>query len=61
MISSCIGGSEHVDNIRMMLCKAGFSDIRITENENSVEMIKAWAPDTGIENMVASFLIEAVK
>lgn len=61
MISGCMGGAEHIDKLKIMLKDAGFSGIKITLKDNSKEIIKSWAPNTGIENYVASAMIEAVK
>jgi hypothetical protein len=66
MVASCIGGAEHVDRIREMLNKAGYSDIKITLNkitlkENNKDAIESLAPGTSIDNYVASAIIEAIK
>ncbi len=61
LIAGCIGGAESVEDIRTMLCDAGFHDIRMTPKDNSREIIGSWAPGSGIENFVASYVIEAVK
>ncbi|KZL91935.1 arsenite methyltransferase [Clostridium magnum] len=61
MVCDCIGGAEYVDNIRIMLEKVGFKDIRMIPKDNSRQIIKLWAPNTNIEDYVASFIIEAKK
>ena len=66
MVASCIGGAEHVDRIREMLNKAGYSDIKITLNkitlkENNKDAIESLAPGTSVDNYVASAIIEAIK
>lgn len=61
MVCGCIGGAEHVDNIKIMLEKVGFKDIRMIPKANSGQIIKSWAPNTNIEDYVASFIIEAKK
>lgn len=61
MISGCMGGAEQIDSLRMMLQEAGFIDIRFTAKNNSAEIVSDWAPNTGIESYVASYIIEAVK
>jgi SAM-dependent methyltransferase len=61
MISGCMGGAEHIDKIKEMLKRAGYKDIEITLKENSNDIIAAWAPDTKIEDYVASAIIEARK
>jgi ubiquinone/menaquinone biosynthesis C-methylase UbiE len=61
LIASCIGGAEHVDDIRAILKNAGFDDIRLTPKENSREIIKSWGFGNHIEDYVASYTIEAFK
>lgn len=61
LIASCIGGAEYVDNIRVMLQKAGFVEIKMTPKDNSREIVKSWAPVINIEDFVASYMIEALK
>jgi ubiquinone/menaquinone biosynthesis C-methylase UbiE len=61
MISACIGGAEHVDVLKKMLQSAGFTDIKLSPKDNSAEIVKAWAPESSIENYVASYIIEAIK
>lgn len=61
MVSSCIGGAEHINKLEAMLQKAGFEEINIVFKENSKEIIKPWAPNTNIENYIASAYIEARK
>lgn len=39
MVCGCIGGAEHVDNIKIMLEKAGFKDIRMITKDNSRQII----------------------
>ncbi len=39
LVACCVGGAEHVDDIRMMLRNAGYDDIRLTPKENSAEII----------------------
>jgi len=60
-ISACIGGAEHIDKIKRMLTQAGFTDIKITLKDNSKDIVADWAPNTQIENYVASAIIEARK
>ena len=61
LIAGCIGGAEQIDNIKEMLRKAGFTDIKLTPKDNSKEIVKTWAPDLNIEDYIASYIIEAVK
>ncbi|MBI5558421.1 MAG: arsenite methyltransferase [Deltaproteobacteria bacterium] len=59
--AGCVGGAALVDDLRLMLAAAGFTDIRITLKAGSREFIKNWFPGSGLENYVASAAIEAVK
>ncbi len=61
LLSGCISGASSVSEIEKMLSEAGFAWITITVNESSRGFIQKWAPGLGIENYVASAVIEAVK
>ncbi len=61
LIANCIGGAENVEDIKVMLQNVGFMDIRVTPKDNSREIVKSWAPDKNIEDLVASYIIEAIK
>lgn len=61
LVACCIGGAEHVDDVRVKLEKAGFTDIRLVPKENSREIIRSWGFGKNIEDYVASYLIEAIK
>jgi hypothetical protein len=59
--AGCVAGAALVSDLKVMLSKAGFSDVGIDLNEASREFIKDWFPGTGIEAYVLSAKIEAVK
>lgn len=59
--SSCISGAETVDELEALLRAAGFGTVSITVHEASREVIKDWAPGSGLEDLVASATIEAIK
>lgn len=63
MIAGCIGGAESVENIRKMMQKAGFKDIRLTPKDNGKEIVKAWVPNRNIniEDYIIPYIIEATK
>lgn len=44
LLSGCVAGAEHVENIRLMLENAGFENIRMKPKENSRDIIKSWMP-----------------
>ena len=58
-ISGCIAGAEHTENIKIMLQNAGFKNIQLIPEDNSKDIIRSWVP--GMEEFVASFIIEAQK
>ncbi len=58
-ICSCVAGAEHVENIKTMLQNAGFTNIHLIPKDNSKEVIRSWVP--GLEEFIASFIIEAKK
>lgn len=61
LIASCISGAEYIEDIKEMLNKVGFKDIKLTPMDNSKDIVKGWAPNKNIEDFVASYIIEAVK
>jgi len=61
MMSGCVAGAAHVDELEHMLAETGFTAICVSPKEKSREFIKNWAPGRGIENYVVSAAITAVK
>lgn len=61
MMTGCIAGAEYVENIRTMIHKAGFKDIKLTPKDNSKDIISSWVPNRNVEDFVASYIIEATK
>ncbi|MGA3402519.1 MAG: arsenite methyltransferase [Acetobacteraceae bacterium] len=61
LICGCIVGAAAPSQIETWLATAGFTDIRITVKPESRELIATWAPGRGIENYVASAIIEGRK
>ena len=61
LICGCIVGAAPTSDIETWLAAAGFSDIRVTVKPESRVLIETWAPGRGIENYVASAVIEARK
>lgn len=57
----CVAGAALIDELEKMLAEAGFTDIRITPNEASREIIREYVPGTGLEDYVVSATIEAVR
>ena len=63
LVAACVGGAETFDDTEKILKEAGFQNIKITANDNSLELIREWDPDIS-ENAVdyvVSAYIEAVK
>ena len=54
-------GAAPVARVEAWLRDAGFTDIAITVKPESRELIATWAPGRGIENYVASAIVEARK
>jgi SAM-dependent methyltransferase len=61
LICGCIAGAAATTAIEAWLADAGFGDIHIASKSQSCELIKDWAPGSGIENYVVSATIEARK
>ena len=61
LLSGCIAGAATIQELKTMLQKVGFTDIRISPLENSRIFIKDWFPDINAEDYVVSATIEAVK
>lgn len=61
MIAGCIAGAEYINDIKVMLENAGFKKVQMMPKDNSKEIVKTWVPDKGIEEFVASYIIEARK
>ena len=61
LICGCVVGAAPADQIRAWLAEVGFVDIRVEIKPESRELIATWAPGRGIEDHVASAIIEARK
>lgn len=57
----CMAGAALIDELETMLAEVGFTDIRITPNEASRELIREYVPGAGLEDYVVSATIEAVR
>ncbi len=56
-LASCISGAAPLENIKTMLAKAGFVDIRVTIAPRSAEIVDSWLE--GASKFIASATIEA--
>jgi SAM-dependent methyltransferase len=61
LYTGCVAGAASVDQLTALLAAAGFSAINIAPKDASVDYIRQWAPDRGIEHYIASANIEAIK
>lgn len=50
-----------MEELKNILIKTGFTDIQITDKQNSDEVIKSWKFGEGVEKMVVSAYIRARK
>ncbi len=61
LICGCVVGAAPAQKIAAWLAEAGFTGIRVTAMPESRDLIAAWAPGRGVENYVASAIIEGWK
>jgi SAM-dependent methyltransferase len=61
LICGCVVGAAPARKIEAWLKDAGFIDIRVTVKPESRDLIATWAPGRGVENYVASAIIEGWK
>jgi arsenite methyltransferase len=61
LICGCVVGAAAAQQIEEWLADAGFTGIRVTVKPESRDMIASWAPGRGVEDYVASAIIEAHK
>jgi SAM-dependent methyltransferase len=61
LICGCVVGAAPAPQIEAWLREAGFTGIRVTVKPESREMIASWAPGRGVEDFVASAIIEGWK
>jgi len=61
LLCGCIAGAAPAARIEAWLSEAGFVDVRVTPNLESREMVESWASGRGVENYIASAMVEARK
>jgi arsenite methyltransferase len=61
LYSGCMAGATPIHELRNFLSSAGFRNVKVEEKAGSQEFIAEWAPGRGLENYVASAIIEATK
>ncbi|HEX5318465.1 MAG TPA: arsenite methyltransferase [Stellaceae bacterium] len=61
LLCGCVAGAAPQTEIEAWLAAAGFVDLRIVAKPESRDVVAGWAPGRGIENHIASAIIEARK
>jgi SAM-dependent methyltransferase len=61
LVCGCVAGAAQVGDVEAWLQAAGFQDVRVTVKPESRDLVASWAPGRGIEDYVASAIIEARK
>ena len=61
LLCGCVAGAAPALEVEAWLAAAGFRDVRVTVKPESRALVASWAPGRGIENYVASAIIEARK
>ena len=61
LLCGCVAGAAPAERIKTWLREAGFVDVRVTSNFESREMVESWASGRGVENYIASAMVEARK
>ncbi len=61
LLCGCVAGAAPVPQIEAWLQAAGFQDVEVAVKPESRALVASWAPGLGIENYVASAVIEARK
>lgn len=61
LLTGCMAGAAHVDELKSMLMRAGFAEVRVDVDEASRAFIREWAPEAQADRYVASAKITAAK
>ena len=61
LVCGCVAGAAPSTDVEAWLQAAGFREVHITVKPESRDMVASWAPGRGIEEYVASAIIEARK
>jgi len=61
LLCGCVAGAAPAERIEGWLSEAGFVETRVRPNLESRKMVESWASGRGIENYIASAMVEARK
>lgn len=61
MYSRCAAGAETVETVDRLLRDAGFVDVVVEPEDDSVDLIREWDDELPLENFLVSATIEAAK
>lgn len=61
LVCGCVAGAAPATQVELWLQDAGFRDVRVTVQKESRDLVASWAPGRGIEDYVASAVVEARK
>jgi ubiquinone/menaquinone biosynthesis C-methylase UbiE len=61
LLCGCVAGAAPAERIEAWLSEVGFVEVRVTPNFESREMVESWASGRGVENYIASAMVEARK
>jgi SAM-dependent methyltransferase len=61
LVCGCVANAAPVRDVETWLVAAGFQDVRVSVKPESRDLVAGWAPGRGIEDYVASAIIEARK
>jgi SAM-dependent methyltransferase len=61
LLCGCVAGAAPAERIEAWLSEAGFIEVRVTPNFESRKMVESWVSGRGIENYIASAMVEARK
>ena len=59
--AGCVAGASPIGELETALAEAGFTGVRVTPVDGSRELIREWAPGAGLDELIVSANIEAVK
>src|SRR5215831_12551906 len=61
LLCGCVAGAAPAERIEAWLSEAGFVEVRVTPNFKSRDMVESWASGRGVEDYIASAMVEARK